>query len=182
MPTPEIAVDSYGTVEGVAALAHTWTTDDTFLDADPPYEDATNPSLTSVINWIIQVSEADLIDVRRVPIGAVLLEPGRIFQDPQIKIVADRAPDQELAAVDLAQQVGERMRNRLELADELAELLALARIRRRQLQCLAADAGKTGADQQLPFLDGLRELRNGVRAVSKRHRREAAELEFGQRR
>jgi hypothetical protein len=56
MPTPEIAIDSYGTVEGVAALAHTWTTDDTFLDANPPYEEATNPSLTSVINWINQVS------------------------------------------------------------------------------------------------------------------------------
>jgi hypothetical protein len=55
MPPPEIAQDSYGTVEGVAALAHTWTTDDTFLDADA-YQDGTPTSLTTVINWINQVS------------------------------------------------------------------------------------------------------------------------------
>lgn len=56
MTPPEIATDSYGTIEGVAALAHTWTTDDTFLDADPPYTEATNPSLTSVVNWMDQIS------------------------------------------------------------------------------------------------------------------------------
>lgn len=56
MPDPEPAPDSYGTVEGVAALAHTWTTDDTFLDEDAPYVEATNPSLTSVVSWIDQVS------------------------------------------------------------------------------------------------------------------------------
>lgn len=50
-----IASDSYGTVEGVAALAPTWTTDDTFLDADA-YQDGTNPTLTAVENWINQVS------------------------------------------------------------------------------------------------------------------------------
>jgi hypothetical protein len=50
-----IASDSYGTVEGVAALARTWTTDDTFLDADA-YQDGTNPSLTTVEKWINQVS------------------------------------------------------------------------------------------------------------------------------
>ena len=55
MPAPTIAADSYGTVEVVAALAHTWTTDDTFLDEDA-YTEATNPSLTSVTNWINQVS------------------------------------------------------------------------------------------------------------------------------
>jgi hypothetical protein len=53
--TPSIASDSYGTVEGVAALARTWTTSDTFLDADV-YQDGTNPSLTTVVNWIDQVS------------------------------------------------------------------------------------------------------------------------------
>ena len=50
-----IAADSYGTLEGTAALARTWTTDDTFLDADV-YQDGTNPSLTTVENWIDQVS------------------------------------------------------------------------------------------------------------------------------
>ena len=55
MTIPEIASDSYGTVEGVAALAHTWTTDDSFWDADA-YTEATNPSLTTVINWINQIS------------------------------------------------------------------------------------------------------------------------------
>lgn len=56
MPTPPApATDSYGAVEGVAALAHTWTTDDTFLDADA-YADATNPSLTTVVSWIDQIS------------------------------------------------------------------------------------------------------------------------------
>lgn len=52
---PDIAADSYGSIEGVAALAHTWTTDDTFLDADA-YTTATNPSLTTVVSWIDQVS------------------------------------------------------------------------------------------------------------------------------
>src|ERR1043165_6310584 len=56
MPDPVlIAADSYGTVEGVAALAHTWTTEDTFLNEDA-YVEATNPSLTTVINWINQIS------------------------------------------------------------------------------------------------------------------------------
>lgn len=50
-----INADSYGTVAGVAALARTWTTDDTFLDEDA-YTQATNPSLTTVENWINQVS------------------------------------------------------------------------------------------------------------------------------
>lgn len=47
--------DSYGSVAGVAALAHTWTTDDTFLDADA-YQEGTNPTLTTVESWINQVS------------------------------------------------------------------------------------------------------------------------------
>lgn len=50
-----IASDSYGTVAGVAALAHTWTTDDTFADADA-YQDGTNPTQTTVESWINQVS------------------------------------------------------------------------------------------------------------------------------
>ena len=47
--------DSYGTVAGTAALARTWTTNDTFLDADL-YQDGTNPTQTTVENWINQVS------------------------------------------------------------------------------------------------------------------------------
>jgi hypothetical protein len=55
MTMPTIASDSYGSVEGVAAKARTWTTNDTFLDADL-YQDGTNPSETTVINWINEVS------------------------------------------------------------------------------------------------------------------------------
>ena len=55
--------------------------------------------------------------------------------------VADRLPHQELAAVDIAQQIGEGVGNPLKLADILIELLALARIGRRQLQRLAPDPG-----------------------------------------
>jgi hypothetical protein len=52
-----INADSYGTVAGVAALAHTWTTNDTFLNEDAcAATSATNPSLTTVENWINQVS------------------------------------------------------------------------------------------------------------------------------
>lgn len=50
-----VAVDSYGTPEGVAALAMTWTSDGEWLDATI-YVDATNPSLETVITWIDQVS------------------------------------------------------------------------------------------------------------------------------
>ncbi len=56
MPPPEIAADSYGTVEGVAALARTWTDDGVFLDPEPPYTEGTNPTLTSVVRWMDQVS------------------------------------------------------------------------------------------------------------------------------
>jgi len=55
---PEPAASSYGTVAGVAALARTWTDEDqTWHDADGIYvlEDS-NPSLTTVVRWIDQVS------------------------------------------------------------------------------------------------------------------------------
>lgn len=52
---PEPSLDSYGTVEGVAALARTWTRDETFIDSTP-YVEGTNPSLSSVVMWIDQVS------------------------------------------------------------------------------------------------------------------------------
>ena len=56
MPSPEIAADSYGTPEGVAALSGTWTESGGFFDADPPYAEASDPSLTSVVSWIDEVS------------------------------------------------------------------------------------------------------------------------------
>lgn len=52
-PTP--AADSYGTPEGVAALASTWTTEGAWLDEDV-YTVATNPTLTTVVSWIDQLS------------------------------------------------------------------------------------------------------------------------------
>jgi hypothetical protein len=55
MPTPTPATDSYGTVEGVAALANTWTDAGVWLDTDA-YVTETNPSLTTVVRWIDQVS------------------------------------------------------------------------------------------------------------------------------
>ena len=54
-PAPEPAPDSYGTPEGVAALAGTWTNGGIFNDADA-YTEASNPSLTNVVLWIDQVS------------------------------------------------------------------------------------------------------------------------------
>lgn len=57
MPDPEIANDSYGSVEGVAALSSAWTQGGTFLDEDLyVYEAGTNPTLTTVVNWIDQIS------------------------------------------------------------------------------------------------------------------------------
>lgn len=55
MPLPEPLVGSYGTVAGVAALARTWTVDDTFVDRTV-YEEGSNPQLTTVVNLIDQVS------------------------------------------------------------------------------------------------------------------------------
>lgn len=49
------SVDSYGTAEGVAALASTWTDAGVFQDTDA-YITETNPSLTTVVRWIDQVS------------------------------------------------------------------------------------------------------------------------------
>ena len=71
--------------------------------------------------------------------------------------VADCAPDEESAAIDVAQQVRERVRDALELADELVELLAFARISRREFKRFAPDPGKAGGDEQFPFLDARRE-------------------------
>lgn len=52
---PEPSINSYGTIAGVAALARTWTKDNTFID-DNVYEEGTNPQLTSVVAWIDQLS------------------------------------------------------------------------------------------------------------------------------
>jgi hypothetical protein len=53
MPTP--AADSYGSPEGVAALASTWTREGEWLDEDA-YTQPTNPTLTTVVEWIDQIS------------------------------------------------------------------------------------------------------------------------------
>lgn len=52
---PVPGANSYGSVQGVAALARAWTNDGEFLDGDL-YEDSTNPSLTTVVDWIDQTS------------------------------------------------------------------------------------------------------------------------------
>jgi hypothetical protein len=54
-PGPAPALESYGTEEGVAALANTWTRAGAWFDQDV-YVEATNPSLTTVVTWIDQVS------------------------------------------------------------------------------------------------------------------------------
>lgn len=46
---------AYGSPEGVAALARTWTIDGEFLDPDL-YEEGTNPTLERVEEWLDQVS------------------------------------------------------------------------------------------------------------------------------
>lgn len=47
----------YGTVEGVAAIASTWTRDGEFFDADLVYDiPATNPPLSTVEAWITSMS------------------------------------------------------------------------------------------------------------------------------
>lgn len=53
--TPTPAADSYGTPEGVAALASSWTMEGEWLDADV-YTASTQPTLTTVVSWIDQVS------------------------------------------------------------------------------------------------------------------------------
>jgi hypothetical protein len=53
---PEPGANSYGTPEGVAALARTWTRDGDWLDPVEPAEAGTNPKLTTVVNWIDQIS------------------------------------------------------------------------------------------------------------------------------
>lgn len=56
---------AYGTPEGVAALSAQWTDDGEWLDDDPIYDiyqQATNPSLTQIVNWLEQVSHG--LDVR----------------------------------------------------------------------------------------------------------------------
>lgn len=54
---PEPAADSYGTPEGVAALAKTWTEEGAWVDPDEVYSIAgTNPTLTTVVSWIDQIS------------------------------------------------------------------------------------------------------------------------------
>jgi hypothetical protein len=45
----------YGTIEGVAALARTWTENNTFAD-ETIYAVGTNPELHSVISWLNEVS------------------------------------------------------------------------------------------------------------------------------
>ena len=55
-PAPEPAPNSYGTPEGVAALASVWTDFGAFFDEDLPYVEASNPTLTTVVNWIDEVS------------------------------------------------------------------------------------------------------------------------------
>lgn len=49
------AANSYGTQQGVAALASTWTVAGEWQD-ETVYTEATNPSLTTVERWIDQVS------------------------------------------------------------------------------------------------------------------------------
>jgi len=56
-PAPEPQEDSYGTLEGVAALAQSWTNDGLWLDDEEPYVKRTNPSLTTVVRWLDQVSD-----------------------------------------------------------------------------------------------------------------------------
>jgi hypothetical protein len=51
----------YGTPEGVAALSAQWTDNGAWVDPDV-YETGTNPTLTQIENWLVQVSNA--VDVR----------------------------------------------------------------------------------------------------------------------
>lgn len=47
----------YGTVEGVEALATTYTENGVFVDPDPVYDvEGSNPPLTTVIDWLDSVS------------------------------------------------------------------------------------------------------------------------------
>ena len=51
-------MSDYGSVEGVAALVTTWTRGGEFFDADIVYDiEATNPSLTTVEDWLDTVSQ-----------------------------------------------------------------------------------------------------------------------------
>jgi len=53
---PEPGPRSYGTPEGVAALARAWTDDGDWIDPSGIYVEGTNPTLTNIVKWIDQVS------------------------------------------------------------------------------------------------------------------------------
>lgn len=61
----------YGTPEGVAALSAQWTNDGEFLDEDiyDIYQEATDPSLSQVTDWLESVSAS--VDVRLADEGFV---------------------------------------------------------------------------------------------------------------
>ena len=96
--------------------------------------------------------------------------------------IGDRAhgpPGEELGGVDFADQVGHRMRQRLEGADEYAESLAFAGIFGRHHQGSAAEAGQRHRHQQLPFLEAARESGEGIVAAGEDGRGQGAEVQFG---
>ena len=100
------------------------------------------------------------------------------------RAVGDRAhclPGEELGRIDLADQVGHRVRQRLEGADQLAERLALAGIGRRLQQRRARQARQRQGHQQLPFLDGTGESRQRIGSAGQHGRGQGGEIQLGDR-
>src|SRR5438128_5239383 len=76
--------------------------------------------------------------------------------------VANGLPNEKLAAIDLAEPVGERVGNRLKGANELAELLALAGIGGGQHDRLACKTLERRRKENLPFFNRLRKDLEGL--------------------
>src|SRR5262249_31934180 len=93
--------------------------------------------------------------------------------------VANRFPDEQLAGIDITQPIGQWMRNGLEGADELPELLALTCVSGGKPDCLTPEAGQRRRDQQLPFLDGLSEGSKRVGTGTEDSLRFGAQINFG---
>ena len=94
---------------------------------------------------------------------------------------ADRLPHEEFGRIDLADQIGHRMRQCLKGADEHAERLALAGIGGRHGQRRARQARQRDGDIELPFLQpGGKQCQRGI-ARAEHRCGQGGQIEFGNR-
>lgn len=87
----EPAVDSYGSADGVAAYCQIFLTDGAFFDVSA-YVDATSPDLTTVVNWIDEVSAMLNIALENYGFKVPLTEERAVIAAGAVvnEVVADR--------------------------------------------------------------------------------------------